>query len=636
MYKKGLLTFIFSFLLLHVFSQTPIYYNGKDFPNINKNFTWYADSSGTRSPDEIVKLKQNNNNFHNWSGGITFNKGVSSNIYWFSLIVKNTTTEYQNAVLKIASGIDSSWLYEIDSQNRPILLYSTSRYTAFERRPFQYRMTAFPLQLQPGESKALLLKADNRNRGIYFPLYISSSTQILKEESKRLWTYGLFIGAFLFIILFNLFLFLSMKDSIHLWYAGYVFSAILFMIQDEKFYTEIYPAAWLSFFENAWVPPFSLLMIAAGLRVMQLFVAQKRKNSKWYLPVSTMIIICFGISLMTLFLSFFSPASTLPILKKLYFLTDILVPISLVVGVISLIEKIAQKINLAAYYLVALLIMVLGSLNFYLNHLGITNFNYLRPNGIVVGLAFEIIILSLLLTLRYANLKKEKEIILKNQEQKIANQLIEAAVRSEEIERHRIAETLHDEVGALLSSSKLHIQGIKIESLDERDKQLHEKGKELLNEGIQKVRGISHNLHSSILKEFGLNEAIKHFINKLTHDAVMKLTVELDDRYSTQNQENDISIYRMVQELVNNILKHAHASELVISSVFQNHQLDITISYDGNGLSQKQFEELRYKKEGLGLKNIQNRVILLKGSIEFLAANSNKIIIHIPVTTVGI
>ena len=92
------------------------------------------------------------------------------------------------------------------------------------------------------------------------------------------------------------------------------------------------------------------------------------------------------------------------------------------------------------------------------------------------------------------------------------NQLIEAAVRSEETERHRIAETLHDEVGAILSSAKLHLLGIKTVSLDDRDKGLHDKGSELLNDVIQKVRGISHNLHSNILKEFGLNEAICQYI----------------------------------------------------------------------------------------------------------------------------
>jgi two-component system NarL family sensor kinase len=214
------------------------------------------------------------------------------------------------------------------------------------------------------------------------------------------------------------------------------------------------------------------------------------------------------------------------------------------------------------------------------------------------------------------------------------NQLIEAAIRSEEIERHRIAEELHDEVGAILSSSKLHLQGIKADSLDERDKQLHEKGKELLDEGIQKVRGISHNLHSNILKEFGLNEAIQHFVTKLTKGTMIHSEISLDEKYTTKNPENDISIYRMVQELVNNILKHANAKEINISSSFQNNELNITISHDGSGLSQQQFEELRYKKDGLGLKNIQNRVILLKGKIEFSKSPGiNRVSIQIPVNT---
>ncbi len=211
------------------------------------------------------------------------------------------------------------------------------------------------------------------------------------------------------------------------------------------------------------------------------------------------------------------------------------------------------------------------------------------------------------------------------------NQLIEAAVRSEEIERHRIAETLHDEVGAILSSSKLHLQGIKGNSLNNQDVQLYKKGKELLDAAIQKVRGISHNLHSSILQEFGLNEAIRHFIKQLTKGGMIKATNSLDDEYKTQNPENDISIYRMVQELLNNILKHAHASEIDINSTYTNNVLQLTITHNGSGLTQEQFEELRYKKEGLGLKNIQNRIILLKGSIEFFSVgHSNKIQIIVP------
>jgi len=178
------------------------------------------------------------------------------------------------------------------------------------------------------------------------------------------------------------------------------------------------------------------------------------------------------------------------------------------------------------------------------------------------------------------------------------------------------------------------LQGIKSTHLDERDKQLYEKGKELLDDGIQKVRGISHNLHSNILKEFGLNEAIRHFLNKLCEGSLIKVTTDLDNNYVTKNPENDISIYRMVQELVNNTLKHANAKEIKVHSNYTGKLLELTISHNGKGLTQQQFEEMRYYKDGLGLKNIQNRVTLLRGKIEFSADdNESRININIPLNS---
>ena len=238
---------------------------------------------------------------------------------------------------------------------------------------------------------------------------------------------------------------------------------------------------------------------------------------------------------------------------------------------------------------------------------------------ITIGILMMLVLVVSFLVVTIINLKRQGEhqrTIQSLQEQQ-QNQLIEAAVRSEETERHRIAEQLHDEVGAILSSTKLHFQGIKAISMDERDKQLYEKGKELLDEGIQKVRGISHNLHSNILKEFGLNEAIQHFLAKITQGTLIKTTVELDPAYTTQSPENDISIYRLIQELIHNVLKHSQATEIRVRSLFENNHLQITLGHDGNGITQEQFEELRYHKEGLGLKNIQNRIILLRGRILF-------------------
>lgn len=255
---------------------------------------------------------------------------------------------------------------------------------------------------------------------------------------------------------------------------------------------------------------------------------------------------------------------------------------------------------------------------------------YLVIIGITVML---LMVASVLLAVLFNQRKKNQHRnALQNLREQQQNQLIEAAVRSEETERHRIAEILHDEVGAILSSAKLHLLGINGEQLDAKGQKNHEKGRELLNEVIQKVRGISHNLHSNILKEFGLNEAIRHFVRKVTEGTQMTVSAELDDNYKTTNPENDISIYRMVQELVNNILKYANATEFVIRSSLVGNELNLVLFHNGDGLTQEQFEELRYQKEGLGLKNIQNRVILLKGNIHFTMGDEGyRINIHVPV-----
>jgi signal transduction histidine kinase len=254
--------------------------------------------------------------------------------------------------------------------------------------------------------------------------------------------------------------------------------------------------------------------------------------------------------------------------------------------------------------------------------------------SIIVGIAVMLLLIVSFLLVFIINQRKkmeyQRQIQQMNEQQQ--NQLIEAAVRSEELERHRIAETLHDEVGAILSSSKLHFTGIRPEQLNEKERAVYEKGKLLLDDAIQQVRGISHNLHSNILKEFGLNEAIRHFLDKVGKDELLKTTTNLDPGYTTQNTEKDISIYRMVQELVNNILKHAGSRELLLSSTLQDNQLSINIFHDGRGLTQDMFEKFRFNKEGLGLKNIQNRIILLKGNIHFMAEpDGNKVSITIPV-----
>lgn len=250
--------------------------------------------------------------------------------------------------------------------------------------------------------------------------------------------------------------------------------------------------------------------------------------------------------------------------------------------------------------------------------------------GIVIMLGLMLsVLLAVMFNFRKKNQHRRAMELLREQQQ---NQLIEAAIRSEETERHRIAETLHDEVGAILSSAKLHLLGIKQTVLDEKDKKLHEKGAGLLNDVIKRVRGISHNLHSNILKEFGFNEAVRHFLDQVTGGTVISTETHLDEIYKGSRPELDISLYRIIQELINNTLKYAGATKLEISSTLVEQELIVNFIHNGNGLSQEDFETFTFRKDGLGLKNIRNRVLLLKGTILFFKTNDrSEVRISMPV-----
>lgn len=251
---------------------------------------------------------------------------------------------------------------------------------------------------------------------------------------------------------------------------------------------------------------------------------------------------------------------------------------------------------------------------------------------VVVGIsAMLLLFISFLLVFIFTQRKKlQYQHTLQALNERQQNQLIEAAIKSEETERHRIAEELHDEVGAILASSKLHFHSIKLGS-GEYNECIYNKARELLDDGIKKVRNISHSLHSAILQEFGLNEAIDHFASKITHESLIEVTTTLDHEHHYA-MKNDISIYRIIQELLNNILTHAKATKIHIISEYTSQKFRMKITHNGKGLTQQRFEELRFEKNGLGLKNIQNRVIFLKGELHFSQQDTDyQIDIHVPI-----
>jgi signal transduction histidine kinase len=192
-----------------------------------------------------------------------------------------------------------------------------------------------------------------------------------------------------------------------------------------------------------------------------------------------------------------------------------------------------------------------------------------------------------------------------------------AMIEGQEAERKRLAEDLHDRVGSILSTMKLHLSSTKDGSI--------EKAKILLDESVDEVRKISHNLASISLVKFGLVASLQSLSESLVSDdfKVSFIHHGVDEKLPSKIA---IALYRCVQELISNVLKHSNATKLTIQLQKNEDQINLIIEDNGQGFDpSKEFT-------GIGLKNITSRVKSIDGQINFdsLPQKGTTVIIDIP------
>jgi len=193
--------------------------------------------------------------------------------------------------------------------------------------------------------------------------------------------------------------------------------------------------------------------------------------------------------------------------------------------------------------------------------------------------------------------------------------LLHATITSEEQERHRIADELHDEVGASLSAIRLYIWQLPTEAWPSDAAKKAAKG--ALDEVIAKVRRISHRLTPEMLMKFGLKDALQHTVQQLSDSGALLASFQSFGTIERLEPEKELATYRVVQELLANVVKHSGASEIMVNIQQKTRSLVVTVEDNGHGFTQQTFENLKSVPGGLGLKNIQSRLDILQANINF-------------------
>jgi signal transduction histidine kinase len=235
-----------------------------------------------------------------------------------------------------------------------------------------------------------------------------------------------------------------------------------------------------------------------------------------------------------------------------------------------------------------------------------------RNNQLILLGSFLLITSILIISLYYRN-KKNKELnqqkieVLKQQQEA---QLLKSLIKGEEKERKRIGQELHDGLGAVLATVKMHISSIsgKIPAIENNPN--YQKAEDLIDEACNTVREVSHEMMPYLLEQQGLEVAIEDICQTIS--STKNITVHFNP-YQIDLIQTDIlkfTIYRISQELLKNIIKHAKASEIIVQLTVEDNQVELLIEDDGIGF------DPQINKNGIGLSNINSRVDYLKGSFE--------------------
>jgi two-component system NarL family sensor kinase len=234
---------------------------------------------------------------------------------------------------------------------------------------------------------------------------------------------------------------------------------------------------------------------------------------------------------------------------------------------------------------------------------------------LIVGVG-ALLIISLLGYRNYKHRQKLQQVKIEELETEKILTATAAVLKGEEQERSRLAKDLHDGLGGMLSGIKHSLSSMKENLIMTPDNaQAFERSIDMLNSSISEMRRVAHNMMPEMLVKYGLDTALKEFCNEITASGAAKVNYQaigMDN--ANLDQMVSVAIYRIAQELVNNAVKHGKANDVLVQLHLHQQEklLALTVEDDGLGFDVNSLND----SKGIGWKNIQSRVDLLKGTAD--------------------
>jgi two-component system, NarL family, sensor kinase len=237
---------------------------------------------------------------------------------------------------------------------------------------------------------------------------------------------------------------------------------------------------------------------------------------------------------------------------------------------------------------------------------------------IIIGIAVIALVLLagaiILFVLYYQKKMVEAQVDRQQMELDYQRKMMEAALESQEIERRRVAGDLHDSIGAMLSTIRVSL--ITHAKINKSEAEGINESKKMLDETIDSVRRISRDLMPSTLEKFGLAQAVREMCDRFQSTSALPIIFHEEGETPPLLKNRELMIFRVVQELINNALKHSHATQIDVAFI-NSDNLTVVVHDNGIGFNIAEHKSDKTPGKGLGLFNIENRVRVVGASVDF-------------------
>jgi two-component system, sensor histidine kinase LadS len=585
----------------------------------------FEDPSGALSPEGAWETFKSQKFIE--QNGQSFNPGFTTSIFW--LVVETESLKNESTLLEIGQAqINEIQFHEIIEDN-PLLRFTTGDHQPFSSRPFSSLNFTFPLS---NDVRYYLIKVDKKNEALQLTFLTKSADKYFSELAESSLIIGIMTGAIVLMLIFGLFLFLITKEPVYLFYILYIAAGWLYVLANLGY---VYKYFWP---DDPWLaartrPVAALLTISFSLHFIKYYTGEA--PFQWLKKILTgLIYFSYLLALLFLIPNIESKASTfgyyvqaaLPVLAVIYILSLL----------ITLIHKIINKNKMAMFFLLSVTPIILFSTLQIFYYSGGLDFSgsYLQNYGQATGYVAEAIILTFGLAYRFNTYKQDKEELLINLNKQQVR-YAKAIITTQESERRQLADQLHDVAGSLLSAARLNLSAVREKNYitNEDAKQKLESAESAVSDISNILRNMSHAISPVMLDKVGFRQSIDKIVSIFNASGKIRFELEIlgFEKENPSMYEKYSVLYGILYELMNNIVKHAHASHALIQVIEHEDSVVLIVEDNGMGLPIKDHN----KTTTHGLTAIHSKVHYLNGHVMMEDAQPQGLIVTIEIPKVN-